>query len=161
MKKEYFLYLLIFGYFYLVSSTITVNPAQNENRKTHVTYSQQNQTGFTFEYVKYALTQLNSNDFSWKFLKEFDESGDITIIGDEKKIIFELPGKGKELFIIEKIQKNENGFIASTNKNNILIFAIDYNRIAFGEEGSNIFAMFIFKDYDRENINRELLKMRY
>ena len=128
-----------------------------EKTSSHI--SNRNSSEFTFRYDRYALTQFNFSDFSWKFLEEYEEFGDITIIGDEKKLIIDIPSKGKELFHITKIQKNENGFIASTDNKFILIFANDYNRIAIGKEGSNLFSMFIFKDIDRENINKELLKM--
>lgn len=159
MKKNIFLSILLIGNITLSCDGNARAAVKSELEKSKITNSTQIQSKYSFRYERYALTQFNYNDFSWKFLEEYEETGEITIIGSEKKLIIEMPDMGKELFIITEIQKNENGFIALTDKKIILILAIDYNRIAMGEEGSDIFAMFIFKDVDRENINKELLKM--
>jgi hypothetical protein len=118
------------------------------------------QIGLLVKYEKYAKTQFNPYDFSWKFIEEYDKSGDIFIISSSKEVIVNNPEKDKEHYKIREIQKGENGFIALTDNKNIIIFAIDYNRIAIGSEGSDIFSMYIFKDVDREIINKELLKIK-
>lgn len=117
------------------------------------------QKGLTITYERFAMTKLNPNDFSWKFLEEYEETGEIIINSLDKSVILNNPKKGKEKFIITKIQKQENGFIATTEKDNLFIIAIDYNRIAIGSIGSDIFGMFIFKDEDSEKINNEFMKM--
>jgi hypothetical protein len=110
-------------------------------------------------YERFAITQLNSNDFSWKFLEEYKELGTITFNSEDKMISIDSPKLARIIFKINKIQKSERGYIATANKNNIIIIAIEYNRIAIGIEEKDIFSMFIFKDEDREKINNSLLKM--
>jgi hypothetical protein len=150
MRKLIFLSFLIIG-------IITISCV--ENRRKDMKEDSDKNSGVTFEYERFALTKFNPNDFSWKFLEEYEESGEIIINALDKSVILNNPKKGKEKFKITKIQKQENGFIASTDKDNIFIIAIDYNRIAIGSVGSDIFGMFIFKDEDREKINNEFMKM--
>jgi len=115
--------------------------------------------GITIIYERFARTKFNPIDFSWKFLEEYEETGRIFINALDKSVILDYPKKGKEHFKITKIQKQENGFIATTDKDNVFIIAVDYNRIAIGSIGCDIFIMFIFKDEDREIINNEFMKM--
>lgn len=162
MKKQVLLSVILIGIVsILISNTKTKLNAKSEVKKAQISNLTLVQPLFTFSYHKYALTKFNIKDFSWKFLQEFNDTGEITLIGDEKKLIIGMPGKGKELFVITEIKKFESGFIATTDKNFMIIFSVDYNRIAMGEEGSDIFVMFIFYDADREKINNELIKMVY
>lgn len=50
----------------------------------------------------------------------------------------------------------ENGYIASTNKDNIIIISQDYNRIAIGKVNSSKFMLFILMDKDMPKLKMEI-----
>ena len=74
----------------------------------------------------------------------------------KRKTLIGKDDEGDELFKINRIEKKENGYIASTDKDNIIIISQDYNRIAIGRVNSNKFLMFILKDKDMRKLKKEL-----
>lgn len=158
-KLFFLFFILALGFFIFSCVDNSRKIIKEKPDKSSVIDILPNQVGLSFIYERYAITQLNPNDFSWKFIEEYDESGKFIIIAEEKKFILNNPNEPKKLFKISTIHKGENGFIAITDLKNIIIFATDYNRIAVGHEGSLVFKMYIFKDKDREKINIELQKM--
>lgn len=113
----------------------------------------------TFEYERWAKTKLNYSDISWRFLNEYDESGEFTLNGKEKKFIISDSKSGKRAYNITMLKKEDSGYLAFANTNNVILFSVDYDRIAIGYLENDLFDMYIFKDEDRNNIKKELLKM--
>ena len=142
---------LILVVFALVSISLVFNSCQNKKERKE----QYENSGFKFTYNKFAYTELNPTDFSWKFLKEFDKQGYFVLNAKQKTLVISND-EGDELFKLKKVEANENGFISITDKNNILIITPDYNRIAIGKTNSNRFMMFILHDKDMEKLIEEL-----
>ncbi len=135
----------------LVSISLIFNSCQNKKDRKE----QYENSGFKFTYNKFAYTELNPTDFSWKFLKEFDKQGYFVLNVKQKTLVISND-EGDELFKFKQIERNENGYISVTEKNNVLIITPDYNRIAIGKTNSNRFMMFILQDKDMIKLAQEL-----
>ncbi|NQT78066.1 MAG: hypothetical protein HQ565_10150 [Bacteroidetes bacterium] len=114
--------------------------------------------GFKFEFSKYASTKINFEDLSMSFIEEFNKKG-YFVINPKRKTLVISSEDGDELFRINKMKKSVGGYMATTEKGNIIIIASDYTRIAIGQEYSEIFLTFILYDKDVQELNEQLKEM--